>query len=64
MKPLKDFVEDFVATTPIYSTPLNTPGMGNISISQVGSDGISTDPICSTPKPAKRRKKKSIKDFL
>lgn len=63
MKTLKDFVEDFVGTTPIYSTPLNTPGMGNISISQVGSDGISTDPICGAEKPTKKLKKKHAKSL-
>lgn len=43
---------------------MNTPGMGDISISQVGSGELSTDPICGTSKPTKRKKKKSIKDFL
>lgn len=64
MKSLKDFVEDFIATTPIYSTPMNTPGMGNINISQIGSGELSSEPICGTPKPTKKRKKKYIKDFL
>lgn len=65
MKHLKDFVEDFVCTAPIpnAATPLNTPGMGNISVCQVGSDGLNTEPLCGSPKAAKKAKKKKPKSL-
>lgn len=65
MRHLKDFVEDFVSTVPIpnASTPLNTMGMGNISVSPVGSDGLNTEPLYGSPKPAKKAKKKRPKSL-
>lgn len=59
MRSLKQFIEDFISTTPIPSgaTPMNTIGMGDISISQPGSGEICSEPLCGSPKPCKRKKK-------
>ena len=65
MRHLKNFVEDFISTAPIpnAATPLNTMGMGNISVSHVGSDGLNTEPLCGSPKPVKKAKKKRPKSL-
>lgn len=59
MKSLKQYIEDLV-----LATPLNTIGMGD---AYATSDGCFSEPICAQPKPAKRlkrKKKRTISDFL
>lgn len=65
MKSLRQFIEDFISTAPIpnCTTPMNTIGMGNISISQPDSGEICTEPLCGSPKPCKKIKKRKIKSL-